>query len=229
MAESVALLEHAVAVSGPINTDPVHSESHKITKLVYVAAAISGATALSLGFDVGVMADAEAYIQVDFKLSDGLMELIIGSLNFISAFGALMGGPTADKYGRKPTVVLCCGFYLVGTLLMTCAPSWEFLLCGRIITGLGVGVSLVIVPVYVSEISPKEVRGKLVTIFDVSINAGILLGYIVGLVLEFLVYSDTVRWRLALGLGLVSPLIVLISLGGLPESPRCGYCNFSNF
>jgi hypothetical protein len=110
---------------------------------------------------------------------------------------------------------------------MALAPNFETLLLGRIITGLGVGVSFVVVPVYISEITPSDARGALSTCFDISINVGILFGYLAGfLVAETSFFgvgenlTDESKWRIMLGLGGILPAIVIVSLTALPESPR---------
>lgn len=105
---------------------------------------------------------------------------------------------------------------------MTFAQTVYMLCIGRIITGLGVGVSFVVVPIYVSEISPASTRGMLGALFDVSINVGILFGYIIGFIVAdtFKELLDDTKWRLMFGIGGILPLIVLAFLNCLPESPR---------
>jgi MFS family permease len=105
---------------------------------------------------------------------------------------------------------------------MTMATNFDLLLLGRIVTGLGVGISFVVVPVYIAEITPSSARGMLTTCFDISINVGIVLGYVVGYYVEtnFDYLSHGRKWRLMLGLGGVLPVVVMICLAFLPESPR---------
>ena len=193
-------------------------------RYVLMASATSALTAMTLGIDVGVMGQAAEDVQDYFGLSDLELELVIGSLNFVSAFGALLGGPAADRFGRRPSVTICVILYLVGTLLMALSPTWTTLLAGRIVTGVGVGVAFVTVPVYVAELAPARLRGRLTTLFDISINVGILVGYIIGYVVDVSVSgaggSDEIKWRLDLGLGAVPPAVVLFLMGILPESPR---------
>ena len=149
----------------------------------------------------------------------------MGSLNFVAAAGAMLGGRVANDHGRKPTVRLCSWLFVVGTVCMAIAPNYAFLLLGRIVTGIGVGVSFVVAPVYLSEVAPTDLRGQLNTVFDVAINGGILWGYVVGFMVQVAIphetpASDNVKWRTMLGLGLVLPAIVLANLHALPESPR---------
>ena len=92
------------------------------------------------------------------------------------------------------------------------------MLLGRAVTGLGVGVSFAVTPVYIAEITPARLRGALGAVFDVPINVGIVLGYVVGFAVETRVSRANVAWRLMLG-SLVLP-VVLLTLPALPESPR---------
>ena len=198
--------------------DEFHAESNVgLTKLVLVAAA----TAATLGYDVGIMAAAIQPIEREMELTSFQKELAMGSLNFIAAVGALLGGRVANKKGRRPTVVLCCWIFIIGTLCMALAPTYFWLLLGRIITGVGVGVSFVVAPVYLSEVAPTHLRGQLNTVFDVAINGGILWGYIVGFVVQIMpLQSESLKWRIMLGMGLASPVLVFLNMASLPESPR---------
>mmetsp|Transcript_37420 Transcript_37420/g.48415 ORF Transcript_37420/g.48415 Transcript_37420/m.48415 type:complete len:591 (+) Transcript_37420:3-1775(+) len=191
-------------------------------RAVAFAAAISALTAATLGYDVGIMAAAIDYISDTMNLNDVQTQLVVGSLNFISAFGTLIAGQSSDRLGRKTTVWICCGLYILGTACMALAPNYYILLVGRVVTGLGVGVSFVVVPVYISEITPSEARGMLTTCFDVSINMGIVLGYIIGFLVVDLGTSMTkeIKWRLMIAIGGTLPIIVVLSLSYLPESPR---------
>ena len=176
-------------------------------------------TAASLGYDVGVMADATLHMDQSFDFGDTKKEIVVGSLNFMAAFGSLFAGYIADTFGRKKTLAACSALYIIGTAGMTIATSFEILLVGRVITGLGVGLSFVVGPTYISEITPAAVRGKLASVFDISINVGILVGYIAGFACEELL-SGSLRWRSMLGIGVLFPILVAVFLLFLPESPR---------
>ena len=88
---------------------------------VLLAAVVSSLTAASLGYDVGIMADANVFIGADLKLNSLETQMIVGSLNFIAAFGTLIAGSTSDRFGRKPTVMMCCVLYIVGAVVMALA------------------------------------------------------------------------------------------------------------
>lgn len=151
------------------------------------------------------------------SLSFSLQKFAMGSLNFFAAFGALLGGHIADKSGRKATIKCCAWLFVVGTLLMALAVDYAMMLLGRIVTGIGVGVAFVVAPVFITEVAPADKRGELNSVFDVAINGGILAGYISGFVIQ-LISPD--NWRLMLGCGLILPVLVLMLLASLPESPR---------
>ena len=178
---------------------------------------VAAATAATLGYDVGIMAAAIQPLEAQMELSGFQKEVAMGSLNFVAAFGGILGGKVADLYGRKTTICLCCILFIIGTLFMAVAWSYNVLLLGRIVTGLGVGVAFVAAPSYITEVSPSDSRGQLNTVFDISINGGILFGYITGFLVQLFSPGN---WRLMLGLGALLPLIVLALLSRLPESPR---------
>ena len=203
-------------VGFPDGQTSFRNNKKELKRLVATAAT----TAATLGYDVGIMAAAIQHIEVEFRLDSFRKEVAMGSLNFVAAAGALLGGAVANKWGRKPTVILTCWLFVVGTVGMALAPNYEMLVAGRIVTGLGVGVAVVVTPVFLTEVAPTKKRGKINTIFDVAINGGILLGYLVGFCVEVLPIPYPYKWRLMLGLGLVLPIVILWHLSLLPESPR---------
>lgn len=103
-------------------------------------------------------------------------EIMVGSLNLVAAFGALLAGKTADRLGRKPTIAVACVVFIIGAVLMSASHTFSLLLLGRIITGIGVGCAMVIAPVYITELAPPDIRGMLVSLTDICINLGIVLG-----------------------------------------------------
>jgi MFS family permease len=178
---------------------------------------IAGLTSLLLGYDQGVLSGAKLYIRHDFELSDGQVELLVGILH-VSALGALFAGWMSEQLGRRKTVALACLVFLAGGLLMALATTYEMLIVGRVVTGMGVGTGLTIAPLYMAELSPKRVRGALVSLTEISINIGVLLGFVTAWAFSGL--DDSVSWRYMLGLGCVPPVVIAVGLLGMPESPR---------
>lgn len=101
---------------------------------------------------------------------------MVGSLNIVAAFGGLLAGKAADRLGRKPTTALACTVFIIGATMMSVSHSFWFLLLGRVVTGVGVGCAMVIAPVYITELAPPDIRGMLVSLTDICINVGIVLG-----------------------------------------------------
>ncbi|KAF9614296.1 hypothetical protein IFM89_017276 [Coptis chinensis] len=102
------------------------------------------------------MSGAISCITEDLKITSVQKEILIGSLNVFSLIGSLAAGKTSDWIGRRYTIILASCTFLIGALLMGFAPSFEFLMVGRLVAGIGVGYSLMIAPVYTAEISPNS-------------------------------------------------------------------------
>ena len=129
--------------------------------------------------------------------------------------GALSGGPLSDRIGRRPTALLAAIIFGLGALAVAFAPSVAFIILGRFLLGLGVGLASMIVPLYIAEIAPADRRGALVSLNQLMITIGILLSYIVGVI-----FTPIEGWRYMFGVALIPALILGIGMFSLPESPR---------
>ena len=189
--------------------------------LVILCVVVAASFSFLLGYDIGIMSGAKRLVARDLQLDSVEVEVLVGILNIVSAFGGLASGRLADAVGRRCTVGLACAVCIGGSLLMSVATGFSALLIGRVITGFGIGSSFQVSPLYIAEVAPKSLRGRLVSMFDLFINVGILAGYVVGYVVgSQLGLADGVAWRLMLGLGAVPPLLILLVLPVMPESPR---------
>ena len=125
------------------------------------------------GYDTGIIGGAQLYFHDTWSDISTVEREFIVSLALFGAFiGALVAGPASDWLGRKPIIITSSILFSLGSLLMTLAPSRYALMFGRIIVGLAVGVSSMIIPVYLSEVSPLQVRGSVVAVFVVAITTG---------------------------------------------------------
>ncbi|TYJ32188.1 hypothetical protein E1A91_A05G020300v1 [Gossypium mustelinum] len=149
-----------------------------LNKYAFAAALLASATSILLGYDIGVMSGAIIFIKENIHISTIEVEILVGSLNVCSLFGSLLAGKTSDLIGRRLTIVLAASTFLVGAVLMGFAPSYPFLVAGRVIAGVGVGYSLMIAPVYTTELSPATSRGFLTSLPELFITLGILFGYL---------------------------------------------------
>jgi len=182
---------------------------------VYAAAAFAGLGGLLFGYDTGVISGAELFLKNDFTLTSFSLELIVSGVLAGAAVGALAGGRLADLFGRRSLLIATAIIFAVGAIVCAAATSPEILIFGRIIVGLGIGLSSGTVPVYISEVAPPEARGWQVSLFQLAITVGILLAYLVDYA-----FAAIQGWRWMFGLAVVPAAIFAGGMLFLPESPR---------
>ncbi|XP_048133595.1 polyol transporter 5-like [Rhodamnia argentea] len=199
-------------------SDSAAHRSGRFNGYALAGAILASTNSVLLGYDIGVMSGAAMFIKEDLKITSTQVEILVGSLNVVSLFGSLASGRTSDWIGRRWTIVLTASTFFIGALLMGLAPSFSFLMAGRVVAGVGVGFSLMIAPVYVAELSPAMTRGFLSSLPEVFINMGILLGYISNYALSGL--PPDVNWRLMLGLAALPAVAIGLGVMAMPESPR---------
>src|SRR5580704_15211298 len=185
------------------------------SKFVYIAAAFAALGGLLFGYDTGVISGAELFIKNDFTLSTFALEVIVSGVLAGAATGALAGGRLADLFGRRKLLIVTAIIFAVGAVLCALAMSATTLIVGRIIVGLGIGLSSGTVPVYISEVSPAEARGWQVSLFQLAITVGILLAYVVDYA-----FAKSEGWRWMFGLAVIPAAIFALGMLYLPESPR---------
>jgi len=189
-----------------------------VTALLVASVCFTSLLGTLLGYDIGIISGAIVFLTKDLSLSTGQAEVVVGSLNLVSAFGALLVGSFADRFGRRAAICLANALFVLGTLTVVLSHGFTGVLWGRIIMGFGVGCGFVVGPLYTAELSPPDKRGMFTSLFEVSIGTGILLGYLVAYLCRDMTLQ--VGWRVMIGCGAVPPLISLLFLAGLPESPR---------
>ncbi|KAF3341213.1 polyol transporter 4 [Carex littledalei] len=187
-------------------------------KYVYACALFASLNSILLGYDGGVMSGAILYIQRDLSITEFQVEILVGCISVISLIGSLSGGRTSDAMGRKWTMGLGAIVFQSGVIIMTFAPSFTYLMIGRLIAGVGMGFCGMISGVYIAEISPAGARGTLTSFIEISINLGILLGYVSNY--AFSGISEHINWRIMLGVGVLPSVFIGIALFIIPESPR---------
>src|ERR1700741_912655 len=131
---------------------------------VYLTASFAGLGGLLFGYDTGVISGAELFFKNDFTLSTFELEVIVSGVLAGAAVGALAGGRLADLFGRRLLLIVTAIIFAARAVIRAAGPSPNILIIGRIIVGLGIGLSSGAVPVYISEVSPPETRGWTVSI-----------------------------------------------------------------
>lgn len=137
--------------------------------------------------------------------------------------GAMFAGFLSDRFGRKKMLFLCAMLYAVSGLLSAIPNTFNQFLAARIISGLGIGASSMICPVYIAEISPEKWRGRLGTLFQLGIVVGIFLTLFINKVIQGMgndLWNTTMGWRWMLGMEVIPAIIFIGLLFTVPESPR---------
>ena len=147
------------------------------------------------GFDTVVISGAEKTIQTLWGLSPGLHGIAMASALYGTVVGSLLGGWPADRFGRKATLLWIGILYLVGAVGSALAPNVAVFIAARVIGGLGIGISTVVAPMYISEIAPPKYRGRLAGMFQFNIVFGILIAFVSNALLAG-VGENAWRWML---------------------------------
>lgn len=169
------------------------------------------------GFDTAVISGAEKSIQQYWQLDAFQHGLTISIALIGTIIGAMFGSIPSDAVGRKQTLFFVAIFYLVASVGTALSQSWYLFLFFRFLGGIGVGASSVTAPVYISEISPADSRGRLVALFQFNVVFGILISYFSN---YFIGTSTETSWRWMLGVQAFPSIAFLILIRLVPETPR---------
>ncbi|MGA3197094.1 MAG: sugar porter family MFS transporter [Terriglobales bacterium] len=169
------------------------------------------------GFDTVVISGAEKTIQALWGLSPELHGMAMASALYGTVVGSLIGGWPTDRFGRKATLLWIGVLYFVGAVGSALAPNVACFIAARAIGGLGIGISTVAAPLYISEIAPAKNRGRLAGMFQFNIVFGILIAFVSNALLAGI---GTNAWRWMLGVAAFPSLLYAFLCLGLPESPR---------
>jgi len=168
------------------------------------------------GFDTAVISGAEQAIQREWGLSDTLLGQMVGMALYGTVIGAILGGIPCDRFGRKVTLFWIGVLYLVSAVGSALAPDVYSLMLFRFIGGLGVGASSVAAPIYIAEIAPARLRGRLTALFQFNLVFGILCAYLS----NYAIVGLGGDWRTMLGVEAIPALLFVILILFVPRSPR---------
>ncbi|KAJ7521860.1 hypothetical protein O6H91_19G071800 [Diphasiastrum complanatum] len=202
---------------GSPNGMSIHGKKTSTSYIIFIAL-FASITSVMAGYCIGAISGAVLFIIKNLHINAHQEEVLMASLVLISIVGNMIAGHLADAIGRKNTMAFAAFVCLIGSIVMGIAPSFGLLLTGRLLSGISVGAVYVIVPLYVAEVSPPEIRGTLISLPEISLNFGILLGYLSGYLLSGL--PSNINWRIMLGLGAFPAILLICGLPFIPESPR---------
>lgn len=183
---------------------------------LYVVAIVASLGGLLSGYDTGVISGALLFINETWDLSISLQGLVVSSVLIGAVIGAATNGVLADIFGRKKIIIATAIIFILGSILCGFAPNVYVLIISRIFVGLAVGIVNFVIPLYLSEIAPKAVRGTLVSLYQWAITAGILFSYAINSVFANSVFS----WRWMLLAGVLPGLVLLIGMSFMSDTPR---------
>src|SRR3954471_1363090 len=187
------------------------------------------------GFDTVVISGAEKTIQALWGLTPFVHGIAMASALYGTVVGSLLGGWPADRFGRKATLLWIGVLYFVGAVGSGLAPNVQVFIAARVIGGLGIGISTVVAPMYISEIAPPKQRGRLAGMFQFNIVFGILIAYASNAILGGFAIPIHIgnlatvismhgigenAWRWMLGIAALPSFMYGLFCFGLPESPR---------
>lgn len=188
------------------------SKQRWLLSIISIVAAIGG---LLFGYDTGVISGAILYIKQEFVITTGQEELIIAMVSLGAIFGAISGGPLSDYFGRKKVVLSSSLLFIVSAIGLSLSNTVAELIIWRTIVGLAIGVSSATAPLYIAELSPRYIRGALVSLNQLAITIGILGSYLIGLL-----FVDSKSWRIMFALAAIPAALQFIIMSFFPESPR---------
>jgi MFS transporter, SP family, galactose:H+ symporter len=193
-------------------------------KYVYFIGTIAALAGLLFGIDIGVVAGIQPYLKSEWGLTTSQIELSISSILIGAVLGAIISGPLNRIFGRKPLLAFSALIFVIGSLGSAFAGNYETLIYVRIFLGLALGIATFTAPLYLSEIAPKEIRGMMVSTYQLMITIGIVVAYISDLYFVHLnninIISDAAAWRWMLGVVAIPSAFMLFIVIYIPRSPR---------
>jgi sugar porter (SP) family MFS transporter len=169
------------------------------------------------GFDFAVITGGLPFLRDQFGLDAYWEGFTTGSLALGCIIGCIIAGGVADRYGRKPGLISAALIFFLSSLSMALAPNLSFFISSRLAAGIGVGMASMLSPMYIAEISPPEVRGRMVAINQFTIVLGQVITHFENFALRNIGHE---AWRWMFGMGMFPSFLFLLGVAFIPESPR---------
>lgn len=176
---------------------------------------IAGLGGILYGFDVGIIAAALLFVRDTFALSTRMQEIVVSVVPAGTMVGAIVGGMLSDRLGRRVILLWSGVIFIVGSLLAPLAPNVMSLIAARSLLGFAIGFTSVTAPIYVSELSPPQLRGTLIGMYQFALTLGIVFANLIGYW-----FAAEQSWRLMFATGVAPAAIFLALVFTVPESPR---------
>jgi len=184
---------------------------------VWMVTAVAALGGLLFGFDTAIISGALPFLRQEFELSSIMQGWVVSSIILGCGAGALVAGRLSDPFGRKNLLIACAALFAISGIGTGIADSIYTLIFFRIFGGVAVGIAAILSPMYIAEISPANIRGRLVTLYQLAIVCGILLAFLSSYLLAGLGESS---WRWMFISQVIPSLAFFGALFFVPESPR---------
>ena len=192
-------------------------------RFVLFVTAVTAIGGFLFGYDTAVINGSNSYLKMHMNLNSA-QEGAAGASAILGCIpGAMFAGFLSDRFGRKKLLFLCALLYAVSGILSALPRTFEEFLAARFISGLGIGASSMICPVFIAEIAPEKFRGRLGSLFQLGIVTGIFLTLFINKVIQGIgdeAWNTTTGWRWMLGMEAVPAVVFMALLIPVPESPR---------
>jgi SP family galactose:H+ symporter-like MFS transporter len=185
-------------------------------RYAYLVAAVAALGGMLFGYDIGVISGAELFLKQAFRLSAGSEELAVAAVLIGAVIGGLFAGKLADRISRRYALLVMAVIYGLGAVLTAISPGYWWFFAFRVLTGVAVGASSMIVPVYIAELAPRQIRGALVILQQLAIACGILVSYL----FDYLYTEVGWGWRPMFATAVVAAVALAIGMLLLDHSPR---------
>ncbi|QKS15529.1 sugar porter family MFS transporter [Curtobacterium sp. Csp2] len=197
---------------------PVGTGPHR--RRLGVLALVATFGGLLFGYDTGVINGALLPMKQELGLTNLTEGVVTSSLLFGAAIGAMLGGRIADGWGRRGTIIALAVTFFLGTLICVAAPTFGVIVVGRVLLGLAVGGASTVVPVFLAELAPYEIRGSLSGRNELMIVIGQLAAFLVNAVIGNLWGEGNGVWRIMLAVCALPAIALFVGMLRVPESPR---------
>lgn len=200
------------------------------TQYIFKISLIAALGGFLMGFDASVISGVIKFIEPEFALTKLQLGWAVASLSLTATFAMMVTGPLSDKYGRKVILRIAAVLFFISALASALAPDFITLVIARMLGGFGVGAALIIAPMYIAEISPAQIRGRMVSLNQLNIVLGISVAFFTNYLVLQLGDSQAQwaitagfeqwNWRWMLGIEMFPAILYLLGLLWIPESPR---------
>lgn len=190
---------------------------------IYLIGAVAAMAGLLFGFDTGVISGAQEFLFQTFEVgsrSSALRGFVVSAVPLGALLGALVSGFFAKQLGRRKSIMMTAILFLVGTLAAAFAQNLGSVVFGRLLMGLAIGISAMVVPMYLSEVSPAKVRGTIIFLFQLAITLGLMSAFAINLGFAEWIHDTATNWRWMFGMGVIPSILLFLGMAWMPRSPR---------